>query len=347
MKLKIIICTIILFTLHFSAQAKESTLEIGLAGDVMLGRLYQKQLSASSPTQLWGGVKSVLRNPDITLINQEFTITKTDEKWGKKAFYFRSPPRVLAYLKGLGVDYVSLANNHMLDFSEPGLVDTLKNLGRTKIKFAGAGMNRTEAEKPAWLEAKGAKIAILSVTDNMPAWSAGANKPGTFYLPVNETSRGYLVQKIRKLRQQGADFVVVSWHWGGNWVDRPSSAFKSMARGLIDGGADLIHGHSAHVFQGIEIYKGKPIFHNMGDLINDYIVKKGFRNDLGMVAQVEMGLTSKKVQAIRLFPTQVKFPQVDLARGAHFHKAVKQIKKLSAEMGTKIVSKKKNVWVEL
>jgi len=108
--------------------------------------------------------------------------------------------------------------------------------------------------KSAFLSAKGIKIAVIAFTDNMPEWQATKTKP-----------------KV--------DILIVSAHWGPNMRQRPTKAFKEFAHAVIDAGADIFHGHSAHIFQGIEIYKGKLIMYDTGDFIDDYAVDDELRND--------------------------------------------------------------------
>ena len=139
--------------------------------------------------------------------------------------------------------------------------------------------------------------------------------------------------------------MILSAHWGGNWVARPTKVFRQFAHAAIDSGIDLIHGHSGHVIQGIEIYKGKPIFYNMGDVIDDYAVDPVKRNDLACLAHVI--LVGDKVVRVEAIPTAIGHFRVDRATGENFNFIYERLKKLSGEMGTKIERKGDRLQIEL
>ncbi|MBI4411659.1 MAG: CapA family protein [Deltaproteobacteria bacterium] len=310
------------------AFAGETTLVFG--GDVMLGRLMNR---AKSPL-VWGNLRSVLNGADLTLVNQEFAITSFKKEWGKKAFYFRADPGVTSIFKSAGIDYVSLANNHILDYGPVGLENSLKFLKRADIAHAGAGENETAAREPARLTAGSLNIAVISITDNEPGWRAGEKSPGIFYLPIQPSSVSTIRAISADARKKGASFVILSAHWGGNWVTHPSPTFRQFAHAVIDAGVDLIHGHSGHIVQGIEIYKGKPIFYNMGDVIDDYAVDPAKRNDLAYLARVT--LVGEKVVQIEAIPTVIEKFQVNRATGENADWVLESLRKMSAEMGTQV-----------
>src|SRR3990172_16311 len=163
-----------------------NTLEVKLAftGDVMLGRLTRSYLEHFGPTYVWGDLMPALREARLRLINLECAVTESDRRWSQwqKAFYFRTAQLGADALKLAGIDHASLANNHILDYREQGLLDTLRALDERGIKHAGAGPNLAGAREPAWLEAEGKRIAVFSATDNEPLWAAGSDRPGIYYL---------------------------------------------------------------------------------------------------------------------------------------------------------------------
>jgi poly-gamma-glutamate synthesis protein (capsule biosynthesis protein) len=186
-------------------------------------------------------------------------------------------------LRTARIDACSLANNHTLDFEEQGLLDTLKHLDAAGIRHAGAGPNREEAADPAILivPPDRQRVALLAFTDNEPPFAAGTNRPGTNYLPIS--LRPDVLTRVERavsnVRGMGADTIIFSNHWGPNMVQRPKAVFRRFARAVIDLGVDIYCGHSAHVFQGVEIYRGKPILYDTGDFIDDYAVNPELCND--------------------------------------------------------------------
>ncbi len=241
-------------------------LTLAFTGDVMLGRLVNDRLKSMRPEEAWGDVLPHLAQADLRIVNLECALTSHLQPWTRtwKMFHFRADPEAVRVLQAAHIDACALANNHILDYEERGLRDTLRMLNATGIRHAGAGANAAEAAAPAMLEVHGTspcRVALLSYTDNEPDFVATAEHPGTNYLEVSlqEESLAHVADSIAQARAQGADLVVFSNHWGANFVERPSPEFRSFARRVIGLGADIYHGHSAHICQGIEIYQGKPI----------------------------------------------------------------------------------------
>ncbi|MBI4317642.1 MAG: CapA family protein [Chloroflexi bacterium] len=305
----------------------------------MLGRLINEVMSRRGPLFPWGNTIELLRNADLTLVNLECVIAATGKPWTRtpKVFHFRADPVAMRVLEVAEVDCVSLANNHSLDFQEDALLEMLGRLDAAHIAHAGAGRNLEEAERPAWLTAKGRKIAVVSFTDNEPEWAATARSPGVNFVPISTTGRKFarLLESVQRAREGGADLVIVSAHWGPNMRERPSSAFVAFAHALMDAGVDIFHGHSAHIFQGIEIYKGKPILYDSGDFVDDYAVDPDLRNDQSALFRLEIGDTG--IDRIDIFPVLIDNFQVNLAEGRDFQEIADRMRRLCAEMGTDVV----------
>src|SRR5205823_902414 len=155
----------------------------------------------------------------------------------------------------------SLANNHVLDYEEEALLEMLGLLEQGGIAYAGAGRYDAEARRPALLEARGLRVGVVAFTDNEPGWAATPTTPGTNWISITleEQSLAPVREGISRARVEGAELVIVSMHWGPNMVQHPSPLFRAFAHAVMDAGADIFHGHSAHIFQGIEIYQGRPI----------------------------------------------------------------------------------------
>jgi len=246
-------------------------LRMVLIGDVMLGRGVNKVLRQVPPEYVWGDTLDIVREADYSLINLECALTRHPLPWDKtlKAFYFKSDPEpAIATLKAANITCVCIANNHTLDFKEKGLLDTLQTLDKANICRAGAGRDIAGGRAPAYREVRGFTVGLVAFTDNEPDFAATSKRPGVNYIPVipDMPEVAPLLETVEEAGER-ADIVIVSAHWGPNMRLRPPREFRTLAHRLIDAGADIFHGHSAHNFQGIEIYKGKPIFYDTGDFI--------------------------------------------------------------------------------
>jgi poly-gamma-glutamate capsule biosynthesis protein CapA/YwtB (metallophosphatase superfamily) len=310
---------------------RETTL--ALTGDVMLGRGVNETLHSVRPEEPWGDALPLLLSADLRIINLECAITEHQQPWSRtpKVFHFRADPPSVEVLRAARVDACSLANNHTLDFEEQGLLDTLAYLEAAGILTSGAGHDGEQAGRPVLLENG---VALVAFTDNEPSFAAGPDKPGTNYLPVSTEPRVLrrVEEAVREAREAGAETIVFSNHWGPNMVLRPPEAFRRFARAVVDLGADVYYGHSAHVFQGVEVYRGKPILYDTGDFIDDYAVDPDLRNDHSFLFRVSVD--GGELRRLELFPVVLRYARVELAGGDEREEILGLMQDLSAEMGT-------------
>lgn len=297
--------------------AEKTTL--AFIGDVMLGRGVNDEIMRHEPGYFWGDVLPILQSADAVVANLECAITGHVTEWQEtpKVFYFRADPKAVDVLRIANIQYVSLANNHILDFEVEGLLDTLKYLDEAGVLHAGAGRNLAEAAKPAILDLKGLKIGIVSLTDNEPAFAANEN-PGTSYLEINDDpwTIDFLKDEVSKARQLGADLIVLSLHWGPNMVTSPPVRFRKFAQAAVDLGVSIVHGHSAHVFQGAQVYKNKLIMYDTGDFLDDYAVDPLLRNDWSFIFLAEFD--GSRISKLKMIPVRLTYAQVNLAKGEEF-----------------------------
>lgn len=301
---------------------------IGLMGDVMIGRLVDEILSEVPPSYLWGDMLPLLNSTDLNLINLEAALTYSTHRV-PKVFNFKAEPKKVRTLIEGHIDVVNLANNHVLDYDEQGLMETLDTLDKVDIQHVGAGKNRTQAMASAILKRKGITVGILGCTDNEETWNATDEKPGTFYLKIGDVKA--VEEAIHHLRKK-VDVLIVTIHWGPNVKERPSASFRSFAHRLIELGVDIIHGHSAHIFQGVEVYQKKLILYDTGDFVDDYTVDLVLRNDRSFFFIVEA--TKEGPIALRLIPTLITQFQVNRSTGKEAEETLLRMQKLSAEMHT-------------
>ncbi|MCI8736478.1 MAG: CapA family protein [Lachnospiraceae bacterium] len=206
-----------------------------------------------------------MEEADIFMLNNEFTYTNRGEPTPGKAFTFRAKPENAAMLHELGVDIVSLANNHAYDYGEISLLDTLATLEGIDMPYVGAGRNLAEASGIVYFQAGSQKIAFLSGTQierMTPPDTKGAseNTPGVFRC-LTETE---IFDKIAEAKEN-SDFVVVYIHWGTEKTDQLDWAQPGMAKSLAQAGADLIIGDHAHVLQPLANVEGVPTIYSLGN----------------------------------------------------------------------------------
>ncbi len=312
-------------------EENQETITIGLTGDVMIGRLVNENLDTVAPAYIWGDLLPLLTQTDLNLINLEAALT-TSLNIVPKVFNFKADPHKVQSLKEARIDVVNLANNHVLDYADEGLLETLTTLDHAGIQHVGAGRNSDEALAPVIKNVNGITIGILGCTDNEPTWLATVDRPGVNYVDVGDLA--LLKKPIEQLRPL-VDFLILSIHWGPNMRPRPSQRFRHFAHELIDCGVDLLHGHSAHIFQGIEEYKGKLILYDTGDFVDDYYVDPFLRNDRTFLFLVEVG--RQGIQRLRLIPARIDNFQVNRAKAKDAQAIMEHMKLLSKEMGTELI----------
>lgn len=317
------------------------SIQVALTGDVMIGRLLGEKIGQSGYKYPWGDLLPRLKNADLTLVNLETTLTTSTKRVPKVFNYKANPDRVQSLVEA-GVDVANLANNHMLDFAEDGLLETIATLDKAGIAHVGAGVNREAAQKPVILKKKGITIGIIGITDNEPTWEAREDQPGTNYVKVGDLEK--MRKQISALKKK-VDVLILSIHWGPNMREVPTKAFKDFAHHVMDLGVDIFHGHSAHIFQGIEIYNNKLILYDTGDFVDDYAVDPMLRNDRSFLYLVE--LKKDGVKNVQLLPVRIGYMQVNKASREDYRATIERIKRLSEPFGTKIEETDQGVFVRL
>lgn len=306
-----------------------------LVGDVMLGRGVNAALRQVCSEYPWGDTMRLFHEADWRLCNLECVMSDRGVPWSatQKAFHFRSDAKNIAVLKAAGIDAVSVANNHTLDFGYDAMREMLELLDANRIKHAGAGLNHSEAFEPAFSKLEGATIALIAFTDNEPQWEATADKEGIAYVPVDVTDdrAQELFAKIVAVKNQGT-VVIVSAHWGPNWGYDPPKEHIRFAHRVIDEGADIIFGHSGHVFRGIELYRGRPIIYCAGNFIDDYAIDELERNDESFVFSIDLD-NDARPRSIRLWPTIIADRQARTA-GVRARSIAAKMQDLCASLNT-------------
>jgi len=314
---------------------KPETTTIVFIGDVMLGRLVSEQIPHQPPESFWGNTLPIFQNADAAFANLECAITTHLTPWSRtpKVFHFGAVPEAIDVLKAGNISFVSLANNHVLDFEDTGFVDTLKHLDKAGIAHAGGGVDLAEAREPAMVKVGDLTLAVFAVTDNTPEFAASDRRPGTAYCNVADRSSWWPGSgDIAAARRDGADIVVLSAHLGPNMVEQPLPRLRTYKQAMIERGIDIVHGHSAHNFQAVERFGPGLILHDSGDFLDDYAVDPVLRNDWSFIFAVE--ICQKRLRRLRLYPVRLSFAAVNLAEEEKADAIRSRMASLSDRFGT-------------
>jgi poly-gamma-glutamate synthesis protein (capsule biosynthesis protein) len=311
-------------------------LRLVFGGDLMLGRLAGETMLREGADYPLGAVAPLLRGAGLVIANLECAVCEPAERWhgAPKAFYFRAPPLTGQALLDAGIGLVSLANNHILDYGVQGLFDTLRILDAHGIAHAGAGSDLAAALAPVIVERQGVRIGMAAFCDHQDDFAATEKHPGMAWLGLQDEAAAIdaFARALAPLRAQGARWPILSLHWGPNMVDTPDQRQRRLARAAIDVGWKIVYGHSAHVFQGIELYEGCPILYAAGDLVDDYQVDPVFRNDHQLLFELELGEDS--LERIVMRPLFIHRCRVFPANSAQRAWIFERMRELCEELGT-------------
>jgi poly-gamma-glutamate capsule biosynthesis protein CapA/YwtB (metallophosphatase superfamily) len=235
-------------------------------GDVMMDSVIADYIREYGVDYPWTDVAPLFHEADITVANLETSVSTRGETKKPEGYGFRSHPDTLQGLINNGIDLVSLANNHSLDFGPIALADTTEALTRYGIAYTGAGANLAEAEKLAIIEKNNLRIGFLAYTSIIPdtRWHATENSPGI--APLRPEFYERILQTIEKANQN-CDILVIMLHWGKEHSNQVENWQRELARQMIDSGADVIVGHHPHVLRAIEFYQNKPILYSTGNFV--------------------------------------------------------------------------------
>ena len=265
---------------------------------------------------IWGDALGEMEPPrtDVRIINLETAITESDDYRPDKPVLYRMHPRNIGCLTAARVSCCVLANNHLLDWGNEGLQETLQTLEAAGIAHTGAGRDAAEAARGAAIDVGGKGRALVfslgSPTSGVPwEWAATGRRPGVNLLEdlSEETARRAADRMLKETRP--GDVVVASIHWGGNWGYSVPDDQISFAHRLIDEGVSIVHGHSSHHVKTIEIYRERLILYGCGDFLTDYEGISGyeqFRGDLTLMYLIEIDPLQGRLLKARMVPMQVR-----------------------------------------
>ena len=245
---------------QLAAVPEANCLRVVAGGDVMLGHWTLDYLEREGADYPFRAIKHLLSNADIVFANLEAPFADSGRAYEKR-FTFRVPTRYANGLRQAGFNFLSLANNHILDFGLDGLRQTLAALKQEQIQFAGAGLSREAAWRPAVFDTRAGRVAGLAFSMTFPKEFWATDSTGGTAYPYEERFVHYLDSL-----DQEVDFLIVSFHWGAEKWETPKDYQIYFAHLAIDHGADLVIGHHPHVLQGFELYKNRLIAYSLGNL---------------------------------------------------------------------------------
>ncbi len=275
---------------------------LAAVGDILLGASAAPVLRERGFDHAFEATRELLSGADLAVGNLEAPLTASRDEFREKTFRFKVPPTAAGALQRAGFDVLTLANNHMGDFGPAGVLDTLATLDAQGISRCGAGADLAEARRPVILEVRGEKIAFLAYSKTFPTeFYAGTRRPGT--------APGYpshVTRDVAAARRQ-ADYVVVSFHWGGERETVPKDYQRSLGRLAIDSGAQVVLGHHPHVAQGVERYGEGIIYYSLG---NFAFGSYSENSKLGLIARVSLAegrVASAEVLPVDVYNSRVAF----------------------------------------
>lgn len=298
-------------------------MKLALAGDTMLGRGVAERLADVPHRVLFAEeLVGIIREADLCVLNLECCISARGEPTPGRVFHFRAPPWAAQVLARLGVDCVTLANNHALDFGPDALLDTLSHLDAAGIRVVGAGTDVERARAPVVLETDGFRLVVVAFADHPAEYAANVDRPGIAHADLRDGVPDWVTTF------PDADAVLVTPHWGPNMTTEPPRYVRRAADALLQAGATIVAGHSAHVVHGV----APRVLYDIGDFLDDYDVDRKLRNDLGLLFLVD--LTGDRLEAI---PLKLEFAHTRLATDDDAAWIARRFTETCAALGTEVV----------
>jgi poly-gamma-glutamate synthesis protein (capsule biosynthesis protein) len=282
--------------------SEAGTVRLMGVGDVMLGQSIGRRIVRKGPLAPWRQVMPYFNQADLVVANLECTISNRGTRW-PKTFAFRAPLQAADSLVAAGIDVVSLANNHALDYGIPAFEDTLALLREREIGYAGGGYDSAEAHAPLIVESNGLRLAFLGYVmpfSGKPAfntrqWAAGPDRPGLALGTPDVVAREVAAIK------DTVDAVIVMVHGGIEYSRGPNKAQRAFAAAAIGAGAKLLIGHHPHVLHGYKLADQTLIAYSTGNFVFDYFT--GRMND---TAILDVTLSANGVESVDWIPIRIR-----------------------------------------
>ena len=270
--------------LQFESEAgpRSSSVEVLFGGDLCpIGRYEKKILNGERVFD--APLENLFRQSDVTMVNLEAPLCEaglpTESPGG---FGLRADPRMAAFVRDCGIDVAGLSNNHIRDFRDAGVFQTMRNLEQHGVRHVGAGMNLGAAQEPLALDVNGLRLGIWALAERELNVASETSAGSSWFRPEED------VHRIKALRAE-CDFLVVFLHAGHEFTTAPSPRLRAAYRSLVAAGADAVIGHHPHVVQGAERYQDGLIAYSLGNLVFDSPYVDRFQNtDQGYLVRLSI-----------------------------------------------------------
>lgn len=312
--------------IYAMSNRKEGVVSLGFVGDILFDDEYAVMANLlNRGVTIENGISEELlaqmQGVDILMANNEFAYTNRGTPTEGKTYTFRADTETVSYLEDMGVDIVSLANNHSYDFGEIGLLDTLTTLEEAGMPYVGAGRNLEEAAKPVYFISGDIKIAIVSATqierlDYPDTKGATESSPGVF--------RCWNPEKLYEVvaeAKSNSDFVIVYIHWGTENEAEPDWAQLEQAPKLAEAGADLIVGGHTHCLQGIQYYGDTPVIYSLGNF--------WFNSKTVDTCLLKVDISKDGIESMQFIPAVQKDSRTELAYGTERERIISYMEDIS------------------
>jgi poly-gamma-glutamate capsule biosynthesis protein CapA/YwtB (metallophosphatase superfamily) len=287
-----------IFILFLSCYVVSANVLLTFAGDLNASVI---PIDNKGSEKIFTSVSDILKRDDLTIVNLECPISNKGTAEKDKLFTFRANPEVAPILYRNGIEAVSIANNHSLDYGTEAFKDTLKNLQNSGIKYSGGGLNNKTLVNPV-INIRDTKVKLIAASRVLPdtTWAVANNRPGLVSIYNPEKT----IEQIKTANKDDSLFIVAYIHWGKEKEINPDKTQTKLAHQLIDAGADAVIGSHPHVLQGFEWYKGKLIAYSLGNFI--------FSCSSRTTMMLQFELDKNKVVNVKVIPVNLskKIPKL-------------------------------------
>ncbi|MEX2117814.1 MAG: CapA family protein [Bacteroidota bacterium] len=285
--------------LTHAQEAGPARLRLLALGDINLGRSVGQILLKDSIGYPFVFTAPIFQHYDIVFGNLESQVTDQggETQHPRDRYIFAAPPQAARALIQAGISVVSTANNHAFDYGMQGLAETVDLLDAAGVRFIGSSKDSVGLFNPALIERNGISIGFVAYTEFV-------NQKGAWQGRISLFDAGRARKEIAALRD-AADIIVASYHGGVEYVDRPPKYTLSQMRQLIDLGADIVIGHHPHVPQGVEQYKGKWIFHSLGNFLFLQTQREWTQKSFAVAMEFVRDSQNVRIDGISLLPLLV------------------------------------------
>lgn len=244
-------------------------------------------------------IENAFRESDFAMINLETPLCSGNlPRESLNGSGLRADPKVAEFIRGIGIDAVGLANNHIRDFRDEGVFQTMRNLEGSGILHTGAGKDLNEAQKPLSVDVNGIKVGIWALAEKELNVASDNSAGSSWFRPEED------VVRIREFKK-AYDFLVIFLHAGHEFISTPSPRIRESCRSLIDAGADAVIAHHPHVIQGVEKYRNGLIAYSLGNLVFDTPYVSAYKNtDLGYLLRI--GISKHSIREAEVIPYKLR-----------------------------------------